>query len=197
MNYSEFDFTNGPLNNNPHVKQGDFLLAEPFLEDPNFARTVVLVCEHEDATGSFGLVVNRQTEYAVAEVVESLDVPDTLFLGGPVEQNTLHFIHRIEEVENSIALRDGVFWGGNYEQLKHFALQGRLNASNIRFFIGYSGWGSEQLRSEISQQSWIIATANLNHLFTVAPDKLWETTLKQMGGKYRLFSNYPTDPRLN
>lgn len=197
MNYSEFDFTGGPLNNNTDVQQGSFLIAEPFLDGDEFTRSVVLLCEHEDSQGSFGLIVNKATDLKVHEVVDNLHTNQTLYIGGPVEKNTLHFLHTLPNIENSIPLKDGVYWGGSYDQIKLLDVQGELNKDNIRFFMGYSGWGQNQLKNEISQESWIIANINLKKIFSTNSNKMWEAILKKMGGKYRLFSNYPIDPRLN
>ncbi len=197
MNYSEFDFTGGSLNNNRQAQQGNCLIAEPFLEGDEFTRSVVLLCEHQDSRGSFGLVLNKPSELKVNDVVDSLNTQQTLFVGGPVEKNTLHFLHTIPEIENSIPLKDGVFWGGDYEQIKLLDIRGSISSANIRFFMGYSGWGQNQLKSEIQQNSWIITDTNLKQLFETNPEDLWAEILKEMGGKYRLFSNYPIDPRLN
>lgn len=197
MNYSEFDFTSGPLNRNKCVQQGDLLIAEPFLEGEEFTRSVVLLCEHSDENGSFGLILNKQSELNVPEVVESLHTNQPLYIGGPVEKNTLHFLHTFSTIKNSIKLGDTLFWGGDYDQIKLLDLQGDLNPTNIRFFMGYSGWGKNQLKREIKEESWIISTFNLSQIFTTHSNNLWEETLRKMGGKYRMFSNYPTDPQLN
>ncbi|MGB0525321.1 MAG: YqgE/AlgH family protein [Flammeovirgaceae bacterium] len=185
------------LNNDNEVRSGDFLLAEPMLLDPNFQRTVVIVCEHKDDEGSFGLIVNRQADVNIEQLEDFLYLQGNLYVGGPVQQNTLHFLHQIPELEGSILLRDGVYWGGDYEQLKELHIQGKVNAHNCRFFIGYSGWGKLQLKGELLQNSWVISRVDLSLLFKVEPDELWQRVLEQMGGKYKMFTNYPVDPSLN
>ena len=187
---------NGNLNENFEVQKGDILLAEPFLADPNFKRSVVLMCEHQDE-GSFGLVFNRPTMVSIEESNEIFLTGNNIYFGGPVEQNTLHFIHKFDFLEDSVALKDGVYWSGNYEQLKSLHAQGKVHPGTCRFFIGYSGWGSEQLNSELKQDSWVIARTNLQTLFEVEPEELWKNILRSMGKKYQVLSNYPTDPRLN
>lgn len=184
------------LNESLELCRGDLLIAEPLLDDPNFSRSVILVCEHQDE-GSFGLVMNKPAVITIEEVSESLLQDNDIFIGGPVEQNTLHIIHRFERVEESTPLRDGLFWGGNYEQLKLMHTQGLLNANNCRLFMGYSGWGKEQLEDELKRNSWVIARPELSILFDVEPENLWREALKAMGEKYRMLSNYPIDPRLN
>ncbi len=187
---------NGYLNENSEVLKGDVLIAEPFLADPNFERSVVLMCENQ-SNGAFGLVFNRPAEVSIEDTDNIFLAENPLYFGGPVEQNTLHFIHTFEHLEDSIELKDGVYWSGNYEQLKTLHAQGKVNESNCRFFIGYSGWGNEQLKNEINQNSWVISRTNLQTLFEVEPKKLWKNILKSMGQKYEVLSNYPKDPRLN
>ncbi len=187
---------NGYLNENPEVQKGDILLAEPFLADPNFERSVVLMCESQE-NGAFGLVFNRPAKVRIEDNDNIFLEENPLYVGGPVEQNTLHFIHTFDFLENSIELKDGVYWSGNYEQLKALHAQGKIHDGNCRFFVGYSGWGNEQLKNEIDQNSWVIARTNLQKLFTIEPEKLWKDILKSMGQKYEVLSNYPKDPRLN
>lgn len=181
------------------IKKGDLLISEPFMGDPNFERTVVLLCEHNEE-GSFGFIINRPTTLSLAEATDNqLTGHDTpLFLGGPVEQDTLHFIHRMkDQIEGAQQVLDNVYWAGNYEQLKILLSSGNVSPEDIRFFIGYSGWGAGQLQSELEAGAWIAARVPGNRLFDTDPDQLWRQILNDMGGKYKLMSNYPTDPRLN
>ena len=191
------EFFSQDLNQNNDVKAGDLLLAEPMLSDPNFQRTVILICEHRHEEGSFGLVVNKLSEISIAELEEILSLEDNLYVGGPVQQNTLHFIHKIPSLEGAIPLNDGVYWGGDYEELKSLCLLGKVNAENCRFFLGYSGWGEGQLAEELKQNSWVIASVGLSVIFEVSADNLWEEILKRMGGKFKMFTNFPVDPSLN
>lgn len=185
------------LNRNNDVQPGDFLLAEPMLLDPTFQRTVVIMCEHSHDEGSFGLVVNRLADVTIEELEDFFFLRNNLFIGGPVQQNTLHFLHQIPELKGAILLRDEVYWGGDYEQLQELHLQGKVGPENCRFFIGYSGWGKEQLLGELSENSWVISRVDLSLLFKVEPDELWQAVLEQMGGKYKMFTNFPVDPSLN
>ena len=188
---------NEQYNTDLTVESGYLLVSEPFLPDPNFERSVVLLCEHQPDVGSFGFVVNRPTSVLVNEVLEANDLTNTLYVGGPVEQNTLHFVHLFAQIEGAIPLKDGLFWGGNFEQLLNLAELGMVTNDNCRFFMGYSGWGKQQLQTELEQNAWIIAKPNLQLIFQVQPDQLWREILKNMGGKFKVFANFPTDPRLN
>jgi putative transcriptional regulator len=188
---------NDKLNADNTVAKGNLLIAEPFLPDGNFERTVILLCEHSEENGSFGLILNKPTSLVVSEAVDMLDIEQKIYIGGPVEQNTLHFIHTFSDLKGSIPVGDGIYWGGDIEQMSHYGNLRQLNPSNCRFFVGYSGWASRQLADEIRQNSWIIYRGSIQSLFTWPIDSMWQVVLKNMGGKYRVYSNFPEDPRLN
>lgn len=180
------------------IKTGDLLLAEPFLGDENFDRSVVLIGNHNDE-GSFGFVLNKQSDLIISDVIEELpefEIP--LFIGGPVEQDTLHFIYRYAlPLEGSVELTDNLFWGGDFDQLKKLILEGVAKPENIRFFVGYSGWSEGQLDQELEKNAWITCKSELNDIFELNHAEMWREVLKKMGGRYKLIANYPSDPRLN
>jgi putative transcriptional regulator len=182
----------------PNLDKGSILVAEPFLGDPNFERSVVLVCEHTQR-GSFGLVLNQPTQLTLQDVMQEspfLDLP--LYLGGPVQQNTLHFIHRLPNlVPDSIPVARDLYWGGDYEEVKTLLNIGKIQETDIRFFLGYSGWSSGQLESELSEDAWIVSKADASFIFDTPSEQFWRGVLKKMGGKHKLLANYPIDPRLN
>lgn len=183
--------------NRPLVTNGNLLIAEPFLGDTNFERSVILVCEHS-ADGTFGLVLNQTTSLTLSDVLEDTYAELTLFTGGPVQQNTLHFIHRRPDlIDDSVEVMEGLFWSGNFEQVKKAVNLGTLTNSDIRFFIGYSGWSEGQLADELDAKSWIVARTDPEFLFNTPPDQFWRGILKRMGGAFKAIANYPTDPRLN
>jgi putative transcriptional regulator len=176
---------------------GKVLIAEPFLGDPNFERSVVLICEHNNE-GSFGLVLNNVSKNTIADVVDDVYVEFPLFIGGPVEQNTLHFVHRLGHlIEDSIDLGNGIFWSGDFESIKSLLSIGTIKSEDIRFFIGYSGWGAGQLGNELAQNTWFVSDINSDVLFEEYTNQFWRTVLKRMGGDYKVLANYPVDPRLN
>lgn len=180
------------------VKKGAILIAEPFLGDPNFERTVVLLCEHNEQ-GSFGFVLNQKIETSLNDLTEGKFYGDNeIYVGGPVQQNTLHFIHRLGDlIENSVEIMKGLYWGGDFEQTQSLVNTGVIQEKDIRFFLGYSGWGVEQLNNELEQNSWIVTESNPTFIFDTKAMDIWRLILKNMGGKYKQLSNYPIDPRLN
>ena len=178
---------------------GNLLISEPFLQDTNFVRSVVLLCDH-NLEGSFGLVLNKPSILHLSELVEELSfLENEIFVGGPVEQNTLHFIYFGEKkLEDSIPIGENLWWGGAFSELVSHLKSGLMDSNSVRFFIGYSGWGSGQLSDELSENTWIICDTKLDLEFLKnTPDELWSSVLKNMGGEFKVMANYPLDPRLN
>lgn len=179
------------------ITKGSILIAEPYLGDPNFERSVVLICEHSHE-GSFGLVLNQSTNLTLSDVLEDVYADMPLYVGGPVQQNTLHYIHRRPDlIDNSIRVLDGLYWSGDFEQVKQAVNLGTLKEEDIRFFIGYSGWSSGQLDGELAEKSWYVTQTDAGFLFDTPADQFWRGILKRMGGEFKAISNYPVDPRLN
>ncbi|HCX20850.1 MAG: hypothetical protein CMB80_21420 [Flammeovirgaceae bacterium] len=180
-------------------ERGDLLISEPYLPDPNFERTVILLCEH-DENGSFGFVLNKPSNSNLDELIEEAEGFDpTVYVGGPVQQNTLHFLHRSPgNLSNDKEIVNGIFWGVDFDRLLTSINTKAIDKKDLKFFIGYSGWSEGQLIDELKSKSWIVyknATPEL--VFNMNAEELWKEALKNMGGKYKMISNYPTDPRLN
>jgi putative transcriptional regulator len=180
------------------INKGNILISEPFLGDVNFERTVILICEHNEE-GALGFVLNKPTVITLDSVIAEIkEFEEFLYLGGPVQQDSLHFIYRNKEyLEGSVKLADNLYWGGNYEQLTDLINDKNLDPNDFRFFLGYSGWSVGQLEDEMESKSWIMGEINSDEIFDTDPNDLWRGILKGMGGKYKMYSNYPIDPRLN
>jgi len=182
------------------VKQatkGNLLVSEPFLNDPCFKRTVVLLSEHNEE-GSTGFILNKPTDMNFNDGVT--DFPDfnaPLYFGGPVNTDTLHYLHQFSTIENAKEIIPGLFWGGEIEQIKMMMDTGQIKPGQIRFFVGYSGWMPMQLNSEIREKSWIISSASVDSAFSTRPKMLWAEVLRSMGKEFAILANFPEDPSLN
>ncbi len=180
------------------LTKGTLLIAEPFLNDPNFQRTVVLMCEH-DEEGTFGFVLNRLYKKRLNELfppLSKLDLP--LFYGGPVDENSLHFIHLLpNDIPGGVEVLPGVFWSGDYEAMVSTLQDDATKAKKIRFFLGYSGWSAGQLDEEMQEKTWITLPATEKLLFNTSHAVIWQEALKTLGGEYKQMINYPVDPRSN
>lgn len=168
------------------------------MQDPYFKRSVVLLTEHSE-NGSFGLILNKPIPMYLNEAIENAPVFDSrLALGGPVQKETLHYLHRMgNRIPSSTEIMDGVFWGGDFDTIKGLMSSGELQPKDIRLFVGYSGWAEGQLSSEMDNKSWIVGRATPNVLFTPNPENLWTDVLSKMGQPYTYMVNLPEDPRLN
>ncbi len=179
-------------------EKGRLLISEPFLQDPNFERTVVLLCEHNEE-GSFGFVLNKPAIVQVGEVMEELmNYTGSLLIGGPVQQDTLHFIHREQNVAGGAEVVGNIQWGGNFEDVLFLADTKQLDSVHVKFFLGYSGWGPGQLEEELAANSWIVCDFVTEALlFETEPTQMWKKALSNMGGRFSVYANYPVNPNLN
>ena len=181
----------------PAPVPGDVLVAQPPMADPNFRRTVILLCEHT-TEGSFGLVLNRPTGLALSQAAdEALPFDADLWTGGPVQPDTLHYLHPYGNLEGTLPVLDDVFWGGDFEAFRTAVEAGWLDPLRARFFVGYSGWGAGQLDAEVDESDWIVVSGSAELVFADGDDALWRGVLRQLGGEYALLSTFPDDPRLN
>ncbi|MBV6479292.1 MAG: hypothetical protein HGGPFJEG_02063 [Ignavibacteria bacterium] len=178
-------------------EKGKLLISAPFLNDI-FKRSVILLTEH-NSEGSVGFIINKKTDYKLHEIIDDFPEFDSpVFIGGPVQQNTLNFIHRSGDIlQESFLIRDELYWGGNYELLKILITNGQLDPSDFRFFLGYAGWGPDQLAGELKTDSWFVNNSSEELVFGDNPDDLWSRVLKSMGKKYSIISTFPSDPSVN
>ena len=122
----------------------------------------------------------------------------TIYQGGPVEQDNLYFVHRVPELlTDSIEVAEGIYWGGNFNQLKELLAKNLLKNTDIRFFLGYSGWTTNQLNDELDTQSWFITENDYENIFSVEEATIWKNKLLQKGGKYKIWANAPSDIQMN
>lgn len=190
-----FDFSK--LNQiNP--RKGKVLISEPFLEDDYFTRSVVLLCDHNDS-GSFGFVLNNYIDQSIAEIVEGFpEFNAKVSIGGPVETNLLFFIHnRPDIIDESIKITDTIYMGGSFEAVKEQVISGNLDPSNIKFFLGYSGWGELQLKEEIDLNSWFVANVGTDTIMSYTQEDMWERILENMSDRHKLIATFPNNPNLN
>jgi putative transcriptional regulator len=177
---------------------GILLIADPFLKDPNFLRTVVFLCEHKEE-GSFGFVLNRKYENTLDELIPGLeDLKLPVFYGGPVQMDTIHFLHQYpDEIPGSEEVIKGVYWGGDFEKVVEMLKDGTAHPDKIRFYIGYSGWSDGQLNNELKEKSWLTLAGTRKLIFHRNYLEIWKDSLKQLGGDYEMMINFPIDPQLN
>lgn len=178
--------------------KGKVLISEPFLQDPNFARSVVLIVEHGNE-GTIGFVLNQPTDISINEVIEQLSLDNNLLQGGPVELDSFHYIHTYAHINGAVRINDDIYWSGDFEQVASGLQEGTIDANHFKFFVGYSGWAQGQLQAELNEKAWIIGDLSSGTLFDdkVSGADLWKHAIRARGDKDALLANSPTAPDLN
>jgi putative transcriptional regulator len=163
------------------------LLSMPQLVDPNFNRTVVLLCKHSEE-GAFGLVVNRPLVTS-GRVVINTDPPiETereldVWIGGPVEPHGSWMLVGGEPDEDE-ALRGMSIADGLYLSTSPDLLRRLLEPSppdRTRLIVGYSGWGAGQLELELNESAWLISDVDADLIFNTPPESMWEAAIRRLG----------------
>jgi putative transcriptional regulator len=178
--------------------KGQVLLAEPFLNDPYFRRTVIFLCEH-NTEGSFGFVLNNYIDVELDQIMENVpSFGGKISIGGPVRNSNLYYIHTLgEQVEDSVEIIPGVFMGGNFETIRKMLVSGKVEKDQVRFFVGYSGWSPQQLENEIKTNSWFVTSVQKELVMNTEVSDLWKLIMGSMGKKGKIIANMPEDPTLN
>ncbi len=180
------------------LEPGVILVAPPTLIDPNFRRSVVFLCEHSPE-GSFGLILNHKVSLGMPDLMADLSsYSDPVRIGGPVQMDTLHFLHRYGgEVSGAIEIINGVYWGGELSDLQRLFLDQDPTGHDLQFFLGYAGWTDGQLDDEVKAGGWLLLPSSGDLVFNAEPGKLWRNAMLLLGGEYSLLANFPEDPILN
>jgi putative transcriptional regulator len=193
---------------------GTFLISSLGLdEDPNFGRTVVLVLQHSAEDGTCGLVVNRplgdRAEFYSSEQLQNLTqglsleegrAESLFFQGGPVQPGYLLYMHRIHELgdeQRGTQVCSDLYVGGDLDAIRAHPGVADPTQPLLRFYLGYAGWAAGQLEAEIAVDSWILAAAEPELVFSRHPESVWQRALYAMGGPYRPLSFLPLDPIVN
>ena len=158
------------------------LIAVPQMDDPNFARSVVLLVEHS-ATGAMGIVFNRPSEVALSEIAEEQGLgvhPEAgnAFIGGPVSPERGFLIHRRADLPDSIKVQDGLFLSVSTDSLKPL-LAGDPGA--YRLCLGYAGWGPGQLEREVVVGGWLTSKVSAERIFDTPAEKVWDAVIRDLG----------------
>jgi putative transcriptional regulator len=167
----------------PDPFRAALLLSMPQLQDPNFARTVVLLCDFAPE-GAFGLVINRPTDLPATSMVR-LDPPVVagndmpLWIGGPVEPQRGWILTGAEPAVEFKCICDGLYLSTSPTLLRE-VLEARP-APRARVLAGYAGWGPGQLDAELAQSAWLMGDVDLDIVFEVPAEAMWETAIRRLG----------------
>ena len=181
------------------LKIGKLLISEPsIIGDFSFNRSVILLADI-NMKGSVGFIINKPLRYTINDLIPEIKATFKIYNGGPVEQNSLYFIHNVPHlIPNSVEISNGIYWGGEYEITKELINNGKITTNNIRFFLGYTGWEQDQLEAEIAENSWIITQNNYeNKLIGESASLFWKKQIMKLGGDYLIWINAPENPTSN
>jgi len=169
---------------------GNLLVASPILFDPNFARSVIFIIQH-DEDGALGVALDRPTDEKVTDHLPTLAGhlagPDAVFVGGPVEPEVAIGLVRSDAPAVPVPL----------EGVGILDVTGGTPEGPCRVFSGYSGWGAGQLEAELEEGAWVVLGAESEDLFTPHPTDLWSRVLRRQGGRLALLASHPGDATLN
>jgi putative transcriptional regulator len=168
------------------------------LADPNFRKSVVLLCEHE-LEGSVGFMLNKEVDLFTDDIIPGLlSYNFPVFYGGPVEPNTLHFIHKTNQpIRETFHLGQDVYWGGDIEDVNDLLSKGLASFNDFKFFIGYSGWAEGQLQAEIDQKAWWLGDIDSTLIFADEIDQIWPNSVKKLGSDFAYLADSPEDYNWN
>ena len=184
--------------NNVLPSRGKILISEPFLRDATFGRSVILLIDHTDE-GTMGLIINKPLPIFVNDIIKEFkyidDIP--LYKGGPVATDTLFYLHTLANISGAIPVSKGLYLNGDFDEIKKYILQGNKVDQHIRFFLGYSGWESEQLSTELKENTWLVSKEENAYLMNGDTKDMWKQALEKLGSKYETWSRFPQVPTFN
>jgi putative transcriptional regulator len=179
-------------------EKGKILISEPFLPDTFFNRSIVYLTDHTPQ-GSVGFILNKKLDLKVSSAIEGFEGwNEHLNMGGPVAPDTLHYLHNQGDIiPKSVLVEDNIFWGGEIDTIRELIKIGKLNKTQIRFFLGYSGWSAGQLERELKENSWVIAKVKSDIVLNNRGDDTWKRVLRSFKNKYRMWADFPDSPEMN
>lgn len=176
-------------------RKGRVLISDPFSKDAYFGRSVIYICDY-NSEGTFGFVLNNYIDLNLADIAKNFpQITSRVSIGGPVQTENIFFLHMLgDRLPESVEVADGIYIGGDYDLLMEQVNEGKIDEKKVRFFLGYSGWGPEQLEEEISRNNWMVAPvlSPLEIIDTSIQD-VWQKFMKREGKKYDILSRAPLD----
>lgn len=180
------------------IQKGTILIARPSLMTDVFHRSVILITDHTEEGGSIGFILNKSLQLPVKDFLREVNCQDAVYKGGPVDQENIFYIHtRPDLIMESEKITDNLYWSGNFKDVLHAINNGYLGEDEIRFYLGYSGWATNQLESEIKKHAWHVVNDVQFDFFKNWHNDLWKSQMKNLGGENLLWLNMPKNPIMN
>lgn len=185
------------------VTAGCLLIAEPFLTEMWFDRSVITVIDHNMDEGTSGVVLNQPIESTLDEVLDGVN-PDThvhVYCGGPLSQDRLFFVHTLGDaiIPDAREYAPGLWIGGDFNAAVDYVNGGYPVEGFLRFFVGYSGWGRNQVEKEIEMDTWAVQprAAAIGNILEGSGDAYWHNAVRSLGERYRSWQLLPHDLTVN
>ena len=180
------------------AKKGRILISEPSFNDSIFFKSVVLLTHHNDDE-STGLILNQPTKINLNEILNNIPLSDfPVYIGGPVAKQSLQFIHTLGSlIPESKQITENIYFGGDFNTILKLMQDKKITKNEIRFFVGYSGWGEDQLNTEIREDSWLVENLKDDLCMKYSTPKLWNKIIRNQKSDYAIWVNIPKDPNLN
>lgn len=186
-------------------RRRSLLLADPLMDEPYFRRSVVLLLEKDRSGGYIGLTLNKEAGLRLSDLVPGWERGHDVevFSGGPVDERRLFMLHTLgQQLKGSTEILPGVYVGGDLEDIGRYIEQGGSIEGRMRFFLGYSGWETDQLEKELLSHSWAVAPAgetrdDVSRLFEGRENEYWRREVARVGEPLRSWLIVPESPWLN
>jgi len=162
---------------------GMFLVASRDLGDPNFSHSVVLLLHYDDENGAMGLIINRQTDVPLSRVFDDLKEAkgraDTIYIGGPVETGSVLALLKSASKPKDAEHVFGDVYMISSKTLLEKTLAAGIESSQFHAYLGYAGWGREQLEREVELGAWHVIPADSGNVFHADPDSVWPRLIRR------------------
>lgn len=174
---------------------GHFLIAMPSLNDGFFNQAVTYICEH-DETGSFGIIINQQTDITLKQIVNEMKIEadddynekQSVFIGGPVDQGRGFILHRpAGHWQSSLKVNDNVALTTSKDILQ--AIVNNEGPKDSIVALGYAGWAAGQLENEMANNTWLTCPADEQIIFNTPVEERWKAAAKLIGIDLSLLSS--------
>jgi putative transcriptional regulator len=179
-------------------QKGRILISEPFSDSEYFKRSIVLLTEYS-RDGTVGFILNKPVLVTLDQLLDDFDgYTWKIWMGGPVNTDRIYYVHTLGDklIPDSLHVKDNIYWGGSFDIVRELIKAGKVTESEIRFFVGYSGWDLNQLESEIKRKYWMVSQIDSVEIMNPAID-VWQTAVKTVGSKYHIWEHFPVDPTYN
>ena len=162
-------------------------------------RKCIVLFRHECVCQRLDNAFRQRRRLFVNDIIKEFKYIENipLYKGGPIATDTLFYLHTLADIPGAIPISKGLYLNGDFDEIKKYILQGNKVDRYIRFFLGYSGWESEQLSTELKENTWLVSKEENAYLMNGDTKDMWKQALEKLGSKYETWSRFPQVPTFN